>query len=73
MTVIKALYGQAFRAPNAYELYYTDGSTSRANPSLKPEKITTYELVFEKYFRNSLRFITSAYYFKVKDIITSVT
>lgn len=73
MTVIKALYGQAFRAPNTYELYYTDGSTSRANPSLKPEKITTYELVFEKYFRNSLRFITSAYYFKVKDIITAVT
>jgi iron complex outermembrane receptor protein len=38
MTVIKTLYGQAFRAPNTYELYYTDGSTSRANPSLKPGK-----------------------------------
>jgi iron complex outermembrane receptor protein len=29
--------------------------------------------VFEKYFRNGLRFTTSAYYFKVKNIITSVT
>lgn len=72
LTVIKALYGQAFRAPNTYELYYTDSSTMNANPSLRPERITTYELVFEKYFRNSLRFMTSAYYFKVKDIITSV-
>jgi outer membrane receptor for ferrienterochelin and colicins len=74
MTIIKALYGQAFRTPNVYELYYTDGDVStKSNPSLKPERITTYELVLEKYFQDSLRFTASAYYYKVKDIITQVT
>ena len=46
-TTLKALYGQAFRAPNVYELYYRDGGLSeKANPKLKPEKIQTYELLW---------------------------
>lgn len=73
MTVVKALYGQAFRAPNAYELYYNDGNIeSKANPSLDPERITNYELVFEKYFSNSLRFAASGFYYRGTDIITAV-
>lgn len=73
MTIVKALYGQAFRAPNVYELYYSDGGEfSKPNPSLKPERITSYELVLEKYFPNSLRFIVSGFYYEGRNIITSV-
>jgi outer membrane cobalamin receptor len=46
---LKLIGGSAFRAPNAYELYYAypgaDGQA--ANPNLQPERITTRELVLE--------------------------
>ena len=49
-TAFKLLYGAAFRAPNANELYYDDnGISTRANRDLKPEKIRTYEGVYEQY------------------------
>ena len=46
-STFKFLYGQAFRAPNAYELYYA-GTGSRANPDVQPEEIRSYELVLEQ-------------------------
>jgi iron complex outermembrane receptor protein len=57
-TTFKALYGTAFKAPNAYELYYT-GPNNRGNPSLKPENITTYELVFEQGLNDHIDFSAS--------------
>ena len=42
---IKALYGEAFRAPNANELYLV-GVTLAGNPDLKPETIKTSELIW---------------------------
>lgn len=49
VTTFKLLYGRAFRAPNAYEFYYEDGGGStKVNPDLKPEEITTYEIVGER-------------------------
>ncbi len=72
-TTVKLLYGQAFRAPNVYELYYSDGGTSqKANPDLKPETITTYEVVLEQYVKN-YRFSASSYYYKIRDLITLQT
>ncbi len=47
-TVMKLLWGRAFRAPNIPEKYYSDGVTFKGNPSLAPEKITTYEAVLEQ-------------------------
>ncbi len=41
---LKALYGQAFRAPNFEELYTTNNPVFAGNPNLKPELIRTYEL-----------------------------
>ena len=46
-TTFKFIYGQAFRAPNAYEEYYESTDTER-NPSLNPETIRSYELVYEQ-------------------------
>jgi iron complex outermembrane receptor protein len=70
-TAFKLLYGSAFRAPNAYELYYDDGGLStKANPDLKPEKIRTFEGVYEQYLGEHLRSSLSGFYYRTKDLIT---
>ncbi len=70
-SALKLLYGQAFRAPNAYELFYQDGGvTAKPNPDLKPEKIHTYEAVWEQYFGKHYRFVASGYYYRIQDLIT---
>jgi iron complex outermembrane receptor protein len=67
-TTFKALYGRAFRPPNAYESYYYTGQFDR--PQLDPEKIKTYELVLEQYFGRNTRLHISAYHYDVSDLIT---
>ncbi len=70
-TVFKATYGEGFRAPNAYELYYRDTfGTFIPNPVLKPEKIRTAELSYEQYFGEHLRSSLSGYYSWISDLIT---
>lgn len=39
----KLLYGRAFRAPSFVELYNTDNPARLGNPSLQPERISTWE------------------------------
>ena len=70
-SALKLLYGSAFRAPNAYELYYDDHVNNLANPLLKPEKIQTYELIYEQYFHEHYRSSLSGFYYRVHDLITS--
>ena len=67
-SIFKALYGSAFRAPSPWELYYA-GSTNAANPDLRPEKIKTYELVFEQYFNDHFRATATGFYYTIKDLI----
>jgi len=70
-TTLKALFGQAFRSPNAYEFYYSDGGlTSKANPRLSPEKIRSYELVWEQCVGSRIRTVASGYYYKISNLIT---
>jgi iron complex outermembrane receptor protein len=71
-TAIKFLYGTAFRAPNAYELYYGNGIDSKADTTLKPEKITTYELVAEHEFQPNFHLSASAYYNRISDLINQL-
>jgi iron complex outermembrane receptor protein len=73
-TYFKFLYGRAFRAPNAYELFYTDGGVSQeANPNLRPEKIQTFELIWEQYLGRHLRLVGSGFYYRIRDLISQVT
>lgn len=73
-TVIKLLYGKAFRPPTVYESYYSDGGFSlKANPSLDPETIHTYELVYEQYLGRYLRGTSSLYYYVIKDLLSQKT
>ena len=62
----KYLYGNAFRAPNAYELDYY----AKNEDNLRPETIDTHEIVWERYVGRWLRTSTSAYFNDVKGLIT---
>jgi outer membrane receptor for ferrienterochelin and colicins len=67
-TTLKLLYGQAFRAPSAYErFYYLAGPES-----LEPETIRTQELVLEQYLGTHDRLTFSAYHYEVDGLITQL-
>ena len=68
-TSFKALYGQAFRAPNVFEFGYLS-PTYDPNPDLKPETIRTYELVWEQGFAQYYRFTASGFYNQIHDLVT---
>lgn len=71
-TTFKFIYGEAFRAPNIYERYYSD-SSAMANHNLKPEKIRTYEAVWEQYFGNVYNTSVSGYYSRIDNLISQTT
>ncbi|HWD90755.1 MAG TPA: TonB-dependent receptor [Verrucomicrobiae bacterium] len=62
-STIKALYGRAFRAPNFLEL------SDPFFPNLGPEKITSYELVFEQDLGKSLKASVSGFYNQMDNLI----
>ncbi len=71
-STVKLLYGSAFRSPNVYELYYQTAASSpplASNPNLKPEKIKTYELVYEQYLEPGIRATVDGYYYTIDDLI----
>ncbi|HET7791188.1 MAG TPA: TonB-dependent receptor [Gemmatimonadales bacterium] len=69
----KLLYGRAFRAPNAYELDYQDGGLSMKTPTgLKPERLESYEAVFESEPLRDLRFTATAFVLHLNDLVTQV-
>lgn len=69
-TTFKLIYGTAFRAPSAYELYYQDGSqTQKPSLHLDPETITTYEAVVEQQFSREFRGTVTGFYYVMKDLI----
>lgn len=70
-TAVKGLFGRAFRAPNAYELYYGSSLlTQKTNPDLEPETIATTELAFDGYFEGGWRLAASAYRYRIEDLIS---
>ncbi|CAN5566130.1 N/A [soil metagenome] len=66
----KVIYGTAFRAPNAYELYYYShpGHTSH----LEPERVRTVELAWEQYLATGTRLSGSIFRNRVRDVISQV-
>lgn len=70
-TTLKLLYGRAFRAPNAFERFYSDGNvSSKSNPDLDPETIDTFEFVWEQNLGRSYRGVATAFYYQIDDLIT---
>ncbi len=68
-TTIKLLYGEAFRAPNAYESSYVSPEF-KLNPDLAPEEIRSYEVVLEQGLGNHFRLSASAFYNQISGLIT---
>ncbi len=66
---LKLLYGQAFRAPNVYEQYYPLGDNP-PNDDLKPERIQTYEAIFEQHLTKNLRVSVAGYFYHIDDLIS---
>ena len=71
-TVIKLLYGHAFRAPNAFELFYQVPSNFLPSIGLGPERTRTVELLVQQYLGFNLWGTANLYYQKSKDIITQI-
>jgi iron complex outermembrane receptor protein len=71
-STFKALYGQAFRAPNAYERFYI-GTGFKASEDLDPETIRTYELVAERNLGGLLRASVAGYYYRIDNLISQET
>ncbi|SMF00256.1 iron complex outermembrane recepter protein [Trinickia caryophylli] len=71
---VKLVYGQAYRAPNAYELYYTipgaDGQ--QGNASLKPEHITTVELIYDRQLGEAGHATASIFHYHVRNLISEM-
>ncbi len=68
-TTVKFLYGEAFRAPSIYEKFYV-GTGFKANARLKPEAITTYEVVVDHYLSKYLQASAAGYYYTIDGLIT---
>lgn len=69
-THVKALYGRAHRAPNAFERDYFDGVSQVANPSLDGEIIDTLELVLDHRAGQNLSLRGSVYQWSMKGLVT---
>lgn len=66
-TTLKALYGEAFRAPSVYERYYED-EAFRAGP-LEPELARTAEIIWEQRIAPSVQTTVSAFATRMTDLI----
>jgi outer membrane receptor for ferrienterochelin and colicins len=65
---LKAMYGEAFRAPNPYEReYYADQASF---PPLNPEAIETYEIAYEKQLAEQYRLTLTGYHYDVADLLS---
>ncbi len=68
-TTMKLLYGQAHRAPNAYERDYRDGNSQVANPSLRGETVEAWDWVLDHRFDHGLAVRASLYRWTTQDMI----
>jgi outer membrane receptor protein involved in Fe transport len=68
-TTLKLIYGTAFRAPNAYERFYADGASQKANAQVMPETVKTLEFVAEHFFTPSTRVSATAYHYEIDKLI----
>jgi len=72
-SAIKLLYGEGFKAPNIYELYYTmEEMLIIGNEELEPEEVKTYEAGLEQNIGTNLWGRISVYHNDVEGLITQV-
>ncbi len=72
-TTFKLLYGSAFRAPSAYEMFYYGLGLYQANLKLQPETIKSYEAVVEQGLGQHFRLTGDVFRNQIGQLITQVT
>jgi iron complex outermembrane receptor protein len=72
-TTLKVIYGQAFRPPNNYELYFGDGFSTEANHNLRPETIKSTEFIWEQSLGANSRLSASVFYNRIANLINQQT
>lgn len=72
-TITKLLYGQAFRAPNDFELHWSSPNLGKTNSGLSPETVRSVEFVLQQYLGFNLWGTANLYYQRIKDLITQTT
>jgi len=68
----KALYGRAFRPPNLYEMFYASPGANTPNPNLQREVCDTFELVWERQFKDGWRTTLDGYVWDLHHAIDDI-
>jgi outer membrane receptor protein involved in Fe transport len=68
-TDLKANYSWAFRAPNDYEAFYAGNNSNTANPSLRPERIGSWEADVEQRFAKRYSLSAAGFLNQIDDLI----
>ena len=69
----KLVAGSAFRAPNIYELYYSESSSQRVPTNgLNPETIQTLELEHSHDLSDELRLTVGGYFNSIQNLVVAV-
>ncbi len=68
---LKVMAGSAFRAPNAYELYYSFPNYEEANTSLTPETVQTYDFEWDQAFGKIHQFSLSLFRYTAQNLIVN--
>lgn len=73
-TTFKFLYGQAFRVPSVYELFYAmpGAGGQQSNPALTPERVTSYEIDVAHRFGSNTSVSADVYRNNITDLINQV-
>ena len=72
-TTLKYIFGRAFRAPNAYESYYSDGMSQEPPlTKLQKENIQSHEVVFDRSLNSWVGITVDGYYNTLDHLIDFV-
>jgi iron complex outermembrane receptor protein len=71
--VLKAVWSEGFRAPTAAEAYYEDGTDFLANPALRPERVTSLEVAWERRLGARATAALAAFHNRYRSLIRFVT
>jgi iron complex outermembrane receptor protein len=73
-TILKALFGRAYRAPNAYESAYAElgAASGFGDGKLDSERVRTTELVWSQRIDSGTTLTTSVFRYDIRDLINQV-
>ncbi len=66
----KLLYGNAFKAPSFFDLYYARPNETYGNPALQPESVHTFEIQLGWLKRRLISFSINGFYSKFSNLIS---